>query len=95
MPVLLKKLQYDRLPIERLNNFSSGINEISDRTQLLKAAVEQARKIIELDRVLVYQYDLSWSGSIVAESVVPGYPRASNSHKDPDFCRISRKISSG
>ena len=93
--VLLKKSQHDRLPIERLNNFSSGINETSDRTQLLKAAVEQARKIIELDRVLVYQYDLSWSGSIVAESVVPGYPRVSNSQfKDP-FAEYREKYRQG
>jgi GAF domain-containing protein len=54
----------------------------------LKISVEQARKVIKLDRVIVYQFDASWNGNIVAESVVPGYPRGLNSQiKDPCFAK--------
>jgi methyl-accepting chemotaxis protein PixJ len=86
--ILLKKLKNDVLPTQLLNNFSLGISEGVNRSQLLKIAVEQARKIIKLDRVIVYQFDANWNGNIVAESVVPGYPRGLNSQiKDPCFAR--------
>ncbi|MGL5942784.1 MAG: GAF domain-containing protein, partial [Waterburya sp.] len=77
--LLLKKLKNDGLPTQLLNNFSLGISEDVNQTELLKMAVEQARKVIKLDRVIVYQFDAQWNGDIVAESVVAGYPRALNS----------------
>ena len=75
----LKKLKNDGLPTQLLNSFSLGISEKVNRSQLLKIAVEQARKVIKLDRVIVYQFDDILNGNIVAESVAPGYPRALNS----------------
>jgi methyl-accepting chemotaxis protein PixJ len=85
---LLKKLKHDGLPTQLLNNFSLGISEELNKSQLLKISVEQARKVIKLDRVIVYQFDASWNGKIVAESVVPGYPRGLNSQiKDPCFAK--------
>ncbi|MFM2312490.1 MAG: hypothetical protein RLZZ04_1766 [Cyanobacteriota bacterium] len=85
---LLKKLRHDGLPTQLLNNFSLGINEGINKSELLKIAVEQARKVIKLDRVLVYQFDPSWNGNIVAESVAAGYPRGLNSQiKDPCFAK--------
>ncbi len=85
---LLKKLTNDGLPTQLLNNFSLGIREDVNQSELLKIAVEQARKIIKLDRVIVYQFDADWNGKIVAESVVPGYPKALNFQiKDPCFAR--------
>ncbi|MBW4533524.1 MAG: GAF domain-containing protein [Pleurocapsa minor HA4230-MV1] len=85
---LLKKLKHDGLPTQLLNNFSLGISEELNTSQLLKISVEQARKVIKLDRAMVYQFDASWNGNIVAESVVPGYPRGLNSQiKDPCFAK--------
>ena len=85
---LLEKLENDGLPTQLLNNFSLDISEKVNRSQLLKIAVEQARKVIKLDRVIVYQFDDVLDGNIVAESVVPGYPRALNSQfKDLCFAR--------
>ncbi len=85
---LLKKLKNDGLPTQLLNNFSLGISEKVNRSQLLKIAVEQARKVIKLDRVIVYQFDDNLDGNIVAESVVPGYPRVLNSQiEDSCFAR--------
>ncbi|WP_319419436.1 GAF domain-containing protein [Pleurocapsa sp. FMAR1] len=85
---LLKKLKNDGLPMQLLNNFSFGISEKVNRSQLLKIAVEQARKVIKLDRVILYQFDDNLNGNIVAESVVPGYPKALNSQsQDPCFAK--------
>ena len=85
---LLKKSKQEGLPIQSLNSFSLDIGERTNKTELLKIAVEQARKAIELDRVIVYQFDARWNGNIVAESVVPGFPRGLNSQiKDPCFAR--------
>ena len=85
---LLKKIKNDGLPTQLLNDFSFGISEEVNRSQLLKIAVEQARKVIKLDRVIVYQFDTDWNGNIVAESVVAGYPRTLNTQiEDPCFAR--------
>ena len=85
---LLEKLKNDGLPTQLLNNFSLSISEKTSKSELLKIAVEQARKVIQLDRVIVYQFDDNLNGNIVAESVVRGYPRAINSQiKDPCFAR--------
>ena len=85
---LLKKLKNEGLPTQLLNNFSLGIREKVNKIELLKIAVEQARKIIKLDRVIVYELDADWNGKILAESVLPGYPRALNSRiKNPCFAQ--------
>ena len=85
---LLQRSKEAGLPTQLLNNFSQGIGERVNKSGLLNIAVEQARKVIQLDRVIVYQFDNNLNGGIVVESVVPGYPRALNSQiKDPCFKR--------
>ena len=85
---LLQKSKETGLPTQLLNNFSFDISERVSRSELLKIAVEQARKVIKLDRVIVYQFDNNLNGDIVAESVSAGYPRALNLKiKDPCFKR--------
>ena len=81
---LLQRSKEAGLPTQLLNNFSQGIVERANKSELLKIAVEQARKVIQLDRVIVYQCDRDLNGDIVVESVVLGYPRALHSQiKDP------------
>ncbi|MCU0533184.1 MAG: GAF domain-containing protein [Hydrococcus sp. Prado102] len=43
---------------------------------LLKATVEEIRKILDCDRVLFYSREDETQGIVIAESVVPGLPRA-------------------
>ena len=74
--VLLQKLELEQLSVRSLNNFSIGINERVDRTELLEVAVEQARKLMKLDRVAVYQFATEGDGEILAESVLPDFPQA-------------------
>ncbi|WP_019508279.1 GAF domain-containing protein [Pleurocapsa sp. PCC 7319] len=83
---LLKRFQNDSLATQLLKNFSLDISEGTNTSDLLKIAVEQARKIVKLDRVIVYQFDADWNGNIVAESLTTGYPRGLNTlFKDPCF----------
>ena len=79
---LLQRSKEAGLPTQLLNNFSQGIVERANKSELLKIAVEQARKVIQLDRVIVYQFD-DLNGNIVSESVAPGYPRAFNQIENP------------
>lgn len=42
--------------------------------ELLKTATKELRRALSADRVFVYQFNPDWSGSVVAESVLPGLP---------------------
>ncbi len=57
--------------IEITRSIRQSLNE----EDVLKTTVEEVRKVLSTDRVLVYSFDANWSGIIIAESVVPGYPR--------------------
>nr|ADN14098.1 methyl-accepting chemotaxis sensory transducer [Gloeothece verrucosa PCC 7822] len=53
---------------------------------ILKMTVEQVRSALTTDRVIVYSFDADWYGTVVAESVVPGFPKALWAKiKDPCF----------
>nr|MDJ0569895.1 GAF domain-containing protein [Pleurocapsa sp. MO_192.B19] len=85
---LLKRLKNNDLVTQLLQNFSLGISEGVNKSELFNIAVEQARKIVKLDRAIVYQFDDDWNGNIVAESLVTGYPRGLNAQiKDPCFAK--------
>ncbi len=85
---LLRRLKNEGVPTQLLKSFTLGIGERLNEAELLKTAVEQARKVMGLDRVIVYQFDANYYGTVVAESVILGYPRALHSKiKDPCFAR--------
>ena len=73
--ILLKKIQHERRPMQLLNDFSLKISQTANN-ELLNTAVEQVRKIIQLDRAVIYQLDLD-RAMVVAESVLSDYPQAS------------------
>jgi methyl-accepting chemotaxis protein PixJ len=53
---------------------------------VLKTTVNEVRKVINADRVIVYSFDRQWYGTVVAEAVLPGYPKALWANiKDPCF----------
>ncbi|MGF1590705.1 MAG: GAF domain-containing protein, partial [Pleurocapsa sp.] len=58
--------------------FSEAIQYIRQsikQEDILKISVEEVRKVLECDRVLVYSLNQDKYGVVVAESVSPGYPR--------------------
>jgi methyl-accepting chemotaxis protein PixJ len=69
-----------------LKEFLGYLRQFSDRTEILEATVEEARKILKCDRVVVYSTKANSQGAIVAESVAPGWVRAlGKTINDPCF----------
>lgn len=75
----------------QLNNFSFSLDRQDSASQLLKTAVDLVREIMKLDRAMVYQFDADDNGRIVAESVIPGYPAASNYRSDDLYVARDRE----
>jgi len=43
---------------------------------ILKTAVKEVRKVLKTNRVVIYRFDPDWNGTVVAESVTPGWTQA-------------------
>ena len=85
---LLRQLETASLPPKSLNNFILRLGEQQNEQDLLKTAVEEARQAIDTERVIIYSFDADWYGTVVAESVLPGFPKALQAKiKDPCFAR--------
>ncbi|MDF5739566.1 MULTISPECIES: GAF domain-containing protein [unclassified Nostoc] len=68
--------------IETTRNIRQSLNE----EDVLKTTVEEVRKVLSTDRVLVYSFNANWVGTVIAESVVPGYPKVLRAEiQDPCF----------
>jgi GAF domain-containing protein/HAMP domain-containing protein len=63
---------------------------IGDNQTVFELAVQAAKKHLSVDRVVIYGFEPDWSGSIVAEAVSPGWPKALR-EKITDPC-IPREI---
>ncbi|NEU80833.1 GAF domain-containing protein [Nostoc sp. UIC 10630] len=63
-----------------------SIRESLNEEDVLKITVEEVRKVLSTDRVMVYSFNANWSGTVIAESVIPGYPKVLRSEiQDPCF----------
>ncbi|MBD2511046.1 GAF domain-containing protein [Nostoc muscorum FACHB-395] len=63
-----------------------SIRESLNEEDVLKTTVEEVRKLLSTDRVMVYSFNANWSGTVIAESVIPGYPKVLRSEiQDPCF----------
>ena len=59
-----------------VSGFVTQLQGLNDRQEVLEAACEQIQRITEFDRVLVYEFDAEWNGSVIAEcrnQVLPSY----------------------
>ncbi len=88
-------LDHARL-LQRIDNEGTRTNLIGDITRqirrslneadVLKTTVEEIRKALSTDRVMVYSFDDHWYGTVIAEAVLPGFPKALRANiKDPCF----------
>ncbi len=59
--------QYQRLHL--LNAITRSIRQSLDLDTILTTAVQEVRALLQTDRVIVYQFDANWLGTITAESV--------------------------
>ncbi|NET29492.1 GAF domain-containing protein [Okeania sp. SIO1I7] len=71
---------------ELLNEITSHIRESLNLKDIFKTVVEDARAALQTDRVVVYQFDKNWKGTVIAESVDSNWPRALGAEiADPCF----------
>ncbi len=85
---LIHQQQQAVMRATQLNQISSHIRESLNPEAIFNATVEDTQEAIEADRVIVYQFDGNWQGTIVAESVTVGYPQALGAEiADPCFAK--------
>ncbi|MDY6805239.1 MAG: GAF domain-containing protein [Cyanobacteriota bacterium] len=83
---LLQKHQVATAQARRLNQISSRIRESLNPKDILNAAVEEMREATLSDRVIVYEFDERWQGTVTVESVAAGFPEALGAEiTDPCF----------
>jgi methyl-accepting chemotaxis protein PixJ len=71
---------------EQLKDITSNLAISLSREEILDLTVNAVRSALGCDRTIVYEFDDSWQGTIIAESVASGYPRALGSQiMDPCF----------
>jgi len=56
---------------EILNRLSSQIRNSLDLETILQTVVREVRQFLDTDRVVVYEFDEIWRGTVVVEDVVP------------------------
>ena len=72
--------------LHRLNEATFNIRKILDFNMILQAGVNEVRKLIDVDRAIVYLFDENWKGQIFAESVGLEFPAALGAYiYDPCF----------
>ncbi|MBW4514411.1 MAG: GAF domain-containing protein [Timaviella obliquedivisa GSE-PSE-MK23-08B] len=69
-----------------LADLTGRMRQHSDRDEIFAVVAPEVRQTLAADRVIVYLLDANGSGTVVAESVEPGYPIALNAKiTDPCF----------
>ncbi len=58
---------------ELLKNLTLKFSVAFHPEEIINTAVVEGREILKSDRAIYYQFDDSWQGKIVAESVLPGF----------------------
>ncbi|MEH2164265.1 MAG: GAF domain-containing protein [Nostoc sp.] len=83
---LLQRVEAESMRSQLLVNITRSIRQSLKEEDVLKTTVEEVRKGLSIDRVLIYSFYANWFGVIIAESVVPGYPKVLRSKiYDPCF----------
>jgi len=82
------QLQKQDAETERLQLFTDitlRIRQSLNLEDILRTAVKEVRKVFKTDRVVIYRFNPDWSGTVVAESVAPGWTQSLNRQID-DSC---------
>jgi methyl-accepting chemotaxis protein PixJ len=68
-----KKME-ERLQRERgLSKIQERLRSAKDEKTVFQVATQEGRKLLETDRLAIYQFDADWSGRFIAESAAPGW----------------------
>ncbi|MEO1133247.1 MAG: GAF domain-containing protein, partial [Cyanobacteria bacterium J06639_1] len=73
----LNQLDNDAERARLLRDFTTEATQLEDAEELLtQLPLDKVRQGIQSDRVIVYTFDEEWKGTVVAESIAPGWPVA-------------------
>jgi methyl-accepting chemotaxis protein PixJ len=71
-----------------LKNMVLNFSQAPDVATLFETGVREVRQALQVDRAIVYRFDESWQGTIVAESVGSSWPKALGAQiADPCFAQ--------
>jgi methyl-accepting chemotaxis protein PixJ len=85
---LLQRIDAEGVRTQLLADIIRRIRESLNEEDVLKTTVAEVRKALSADRVVVYSFDADWYGTVIAESVIPGFPKALRAQiKDPCFAQ--------
>lgn len=76
LQTLLEKEEAAATVARLLNQITFRLRESRSTNEVFSTAVEEAREALQSDRVIVYAFDANWKGTVVAESVAPGWKAA-------------------
>ncbi|MEB3339470.1 GAF domain-containing protein [Okeania sp.] len=91
--LLLEKQRAATQQAQNLNYINAEIRKSLNLKDILVTAVEETRRALNSDRVVVYEFDEEWKGTVIAESVGSGWPKALGA-KIADPCFADRYIQS-
>ncbi|MGY6530403.1 MAG: methyl-accepting chemotaxis protein [Cyanobacterium sp.] len=84
--MLLENQQLDSFLSMKLKDISFKIAESLTKDKVFDVASAATREALRADRVIIYTFDEDWKGTVIAESVEPGFPKALGAMiKDPCF----------
>ena len=61
-----------------ISSIAYRTRQTADLDTMMQTAVDGARDLLDTDRVVVYRFNPDWTGTMIAESVVEGYPKVLN-----------------
>ncbi|PSB03641.1 methyl-accepting chemotaxis protein [Merismopedia glauca] len=83
---LLSQKQYEAERYQLIKEITTKLGKYPQTDLIFNLAITEIRHALAASRVIVYLFDLEWKGSIVAESVADGYPKALGAQiADPCF----------
>ncbi|MDZ8185496.1 MAG: GAF domain-containing protein [Nostoc sp. ChiSLP02] len=83
---LVQRIEAEGVQSQLLADTIRSIRQSLNEEDVLKSTVEEVRKLLSTDRVMVYSFNAHWSGTVIAESVIPGYPKVLRAEiEDPCF----------
>jgi twitching motility protein PilJ len=84
----MQQVDAEMVQMQQIMSLSKTIWRSLHRGDFLAITVDQLRKMLQTDRVIVYQFDPQWYGTVVAESVASGLPKTLWAEiRDPCFAQ--------
>ncbi len=81
---------------QALKDFTINLSRTLNSQDVYDLAVQNIRQALKADRAVIYQFDENWLGSIIAESVIAGWPCSLGAEiRDPCFLNYVEKYRQG